>query len=245
MPTRSPRARFLLALLLPVSAANAAPGADIVFIAPTNHTLPLAEFAADGQLSGGILRDLGEAIGARLERQARFLPLPGKRVAAALAQGQADAVCYVHPQWFEGDFHWSAGLLPNAGVVAARTSQPALEAIAQLADRPVGTVIGYRYPDFESALGPHFVRSDAPSMLANLHKLAAGRTDFAIVERMTLVYFQRSHPQPTLKVALQFAEFDTHCALSRRSPLPAAALDAAIEGLRRDGTLERIQARYR
>jgi len=232
-------------LLLSWCQAQAAPADDIVFIAPTNHTLPLADFDAGGVLRGGILRDLGDAIAARLGRAARFVPMPSKRVVAALETGRADGVCYVLPQWIAGQFRWSRPLIPNAGVVAAAADAPELSGLEALADIPLGTVIGYRYPDFERALGERFTRADAPSMLANLHKLAAGRTRYAVVERATLEYFQRSHPTPPLKVAFEFSRFDARCAFSPRSRVPFEQIDAAIDALIEDGSIDRLLARYR
>ena len=235
---------LLAGLALGGIARAAAPAQEIVFVAPTNLTMPLARFESE-QLSGGILKDLGEAIAQRLGLQPRFVTQPSKRVGPALQQGKADGVCYVLPHWLEGSYNWSVPVIPNAGLVVAHGDAPAARAVADFADKPLGTVLGYRYPQFEQPLGSHFVRDDAPTMEANLRKLAAGRIKYAIIEQNTLAYFLRSNPGVPLKGILQVAHYTTQCAFSRESKLPFAEVNKAIGGLVTDGSVERILTRYR
>lgn len=231
-----------LALMLSLPAA-AAPR-ELVFIAPTNHTMPLAQFQ-DGKLVAGIVKDLGEAIARRVGRTARFVETPSKRVSQALAQGRADGICYVLPNWIEGELDWSRAILPNSAVVAAHPAAPVIHALSELAGKPVGTVIGYRYAPLEAVLGAGFMRDDAPSMEHNLRKLAAGRRQYAIVEMASLEYLRRTDKSLHLRVDLEFISFKARCAFSRRAQVPFAELDRAIGALADDGSVEDILARYR
>ncbi|MES2048051.1 MAG: transporter substrate-binding domain-containing protein [Pseudomonadota bacterium] len=232
---------FTLALLHGVAHA-AKP--EIVFIAPTNHTMPLAEFVGD-KLQRGILKDLGEAIAERLGLHARFLALPSKRVSAALRAGDADGVCYVLPNWIEGEFNWSQPVIPNSGIIATRLDTPSIGSIQALSDLTIGTVLGYQYPQFDPVLGSHFKREDAPTMESNLQKLAMGRMDYAIVEQNTLDYHNSRVPQHRLKQALVFASFKAQCAFSQKSTVPFADIKLAIDALLLDKSIEKILARYR
>src|ERR1700740_832275 len=83
-------------------AAGRCAAQEMVFIAPTNHVMPLVELQ-QGQLTGGILKDIGDALAARLGRHASYLVLPSRRVPLGLQEGKADALCYVMPAWVEGD----------------------------------------------------------------------------------------------------------------------------------------------
>ncbi|HYD79425.1 MAG TPA: transporter substrate-binding domain-containing protein [Paucimonas sp.] len=238
---------FLLAVLpfglsLPCAARAASP--EIVFLAPTNHTMPLSQFQG-GQLSGGLIKDLGEAIAERAGRKARFLSVPGKRVAYMLTAGQADGVCYVLNYWIDGDFHWTRPFIPNGAIVAARAEAPVIRALGELADEPVGTVLGYRYPRAEEALGNRFLRNDAPDMAHNLRKLAVGRVRYAITEELSLAWHLRNDKVAKLRNDLVFERFDAQCAFSRKSRVPAAEIDRAIDALIKDGSVTRILARYR
>lgn len=217
----------------------AAPAPEWVMLAPSNHVLPLAA-VRQGQLQSGILRDLGEALAEVLHQPVRFLVLPSRRVGPALEAGEADLLCYVMPHWIDGDFHWTPPAIPNAGIVAGRRDSPPLISLTELSDQPVGTVLGYRYPQFVETLGTRFQRADAPDMASNLAKLAARRMDYAITERMSLKQVLRQHPDWDLVERKVINEFEAPCALSRRSRLAPGAVDAALQSLRRSGRLQRI-----
>ncbi|MCG2584819.1 ABC transporter substrate-binding protein [Massilia sp. TS11] len=231
-----------LCALCAALAAHAAPA--LVFLAPNNHEMPLAQFER-GELQAGILKDLGQALAQRVGREARFLSIPSKRVGLALASGQADLVCYVRPFWISGDFHWSRPFLPNQGLIIARADAPPLRQIGQLADERVGTVIGYVYPQLELALGSRFVRDDAPNMSSSFAKLAAGRVRYAVIEQMAIDWQRRQHPGLALKTALALPGFQAQCALARSSSLTPHALDAAIAALVANGSIDAILARYK
>ncbi len=216
---------------------------DFIFVAANNNTMPIAKF--DGRrLSGGIVKDLGDAIAIRLHRQARYLDTPSLRVWDVLAKGQADGVCYVLPEWAEGSFNWSRPIIPDGVAIVAHPSAPVLHKLKDFAGKPIGTVVGYHYPDIE-ALGTRFVRDDAPSMEHNLTKILTGLRQYAIVELTTLAYLQRSEPAVHLRTELVYANFKAQCAFSKRSEVPFENVEAAIASLQADGSVDRILARYR
>jgi polar amino acid transport system substrate-binding protein len=206
--------------------------------------MPIADFVG-GKLTGGIMKDVGEAIAARIGRRVRFITVPSRRVALVLSQGEADGVCYVQPYWIDGHYQWSVPLIPNGAVVLARADAPAIASAADLRAKKIGTVAGYRYPYFEDALGKDFVRDDAPSMQHNLRKLEAGRTRYALIEQATAAWEQRVAPQQKLRIDLVYETFKARCAFALHSRVPMDQLNAAIEQLLADGTVERIMARYR
>jgi polar amino acid transport system substrate-binding protein len=233
----------LLLMAASMSCACAA-GTDIVFIAATNHTMPLSHFD-EGRLDGGILKDLGDSIAKRLGRRAVYVSVPPKRVPIMLASGDADSVCYVMPHWIEGDFNWSKPLIPSSGVLVARTDAPVVSNLSDLADKRVGTVLGYRYPNFDDALGKHFSREDAPVMASNLNKLQAGRMQYAIMEKMTIQFLLRTAESSNVRVDLEFSPIKAHCAFSLKSHIKFAEANRAINSLVEDGTVERILSQYR
>ena len=159
--------------------------------------------------------------------------------------GTADGVCYVLPGWIDGEFNWSNPVIPNQGIVVARAGTPEVQSIAELAGKPIGTVIGYRYPDFEQVLEQHFVREDAPTMALNLRKLEHGRMDYAITEQTTLAYYLRQAANPRLAQVLRFTSFKAQCAFSKHSKVPFPDIERAIDALVADGTVDNILARYR
>ena len=233
---------FLLLNLLAL-AAWAQPLPRIVFMAPTNHSMPWAEFH-EGRLLGGILKELGDELAARMGYQAQFLPMPSQRVRQALRAGEADVLCYVIPGWIGADFGWTLPVLPHAEVIATRAPSEPFKHLQDLAGRRVGTVLGYRYPTLEKALGAGFVREDAPSMGSNLRKLSAGHIVFAVTESITLRHHARQYPAVALQEVWVVERFDVPCALSLRSKLALADLNHAIQSLTQDGSLRRLLARF-
>jgi polar amino acid transport system substrate-binding protein len=235
----------VLPLLAMLIAGNAHAASEaMVFLAPTNTAMPLAQFT-DGQLSAGILKDLGIAIAQQLGRKARFVSMPSKRVAMALRNNEADAVCYVMPPWIDGTFHWSRPLLPNAAVIVAQPDAPPIRTLQDLAGKKVGTISGYRYPELDALLGKAFLRDDAPTTEHGFNKLAAGRTQYAIVGQSMLDYRQRTDKRLNIRVDHVFAAITAQCALATGSQVTPAEFDKAVNKLLDTGTVEQILSRYR
>ncbi len=226
-----------------VGMAQATP-TGMTFIAPANLVMPLLEVDHDGRVTQGLLKDLGEAIASQLKLSARFLPLPSRRVGWALASGLADGVCYVRPNWIDGDFNWSDSLISNQGWVVSRRANESVQTVRDLQNRPVGTVLGYQYPDLELALGSHFMRDDAPSMALNLQKLDGGRFEFAVTEKNTMDYLNQRRIRPRLVPVVALSSFDTQCAFSKKSQIPFSAVDTAIKALVANGTVERLRTQH-
>ena len=216
----------------------------IVFVAPTSQDMPIAGYI-NGVLTQGILKDFGELLAQRLGRRPEFISLPSKRVSMAFAQGQADALCYVLPEWIDGNFNWSKPLFPTAEVIVAQPTARPVTALTDMAKVPVGTVLGYRHPRIEKALGADFVRDDAPSMELLFAKLALGRTDYGIVDALTLAYKQKLDASLHLRTDMTLTTSVTQCAFSKLSSVPFAEVKVALDSLVSDGTLDRIIGKYR
>ncbi|NHZ38951.1 substrate-binding periplasmic protein [Massilia aquatica] len=241
------RPACLLALIVPFCAplaAGAAPDAQLVMIAPLNQTMPLTRFQ-NNKLTGGIIKDLGEAIGLRLGRGIAWVSVSGDQVSATLDAGKADGICYVRPFWIDGHFDWSRPLIPDAEVVASQLGAPPVRALSDLRDRPVGTVVGYRYPRVEQVLGLRFQRSDSVTMEDNLRKLMAGSVRHTVIGQTTLAYHTRINKALKLRQDLVFASFKAQCAFSKKAGVPFEDINQAINGLIEDGSVEAILARYR
>ncbi|MGW8393140.1 substrate-binding periplasmic protein [Pseudoduganella sp. HUAS MS19] len=239
------RSCLALACLLPaLSPAAVAGQGEMVFVAATNHNMPLSRFH-NGQMVEGLLKDLGDSIALRMGMRASYISVPAKRVADYLASGRADGVCYVLPRWLPGPFNWSQPLMSDAGVLLSRPEAPAVRSLSDLANKPVGTVLGYSYSMIDAALGRAFVREDAPSMELNISKIQHGRMQYAIMGRMTAEYLMRSEPRHKLRVDFEFDPFKAQCAFSQKSAIPFRDVQRAIGGMLSDGTVERLLRRYR
>jgi ABC-type amino acid transport substrate-binding protein len=214
------------------------------FVAPENLSMPLADFE-NGRLAQGIIKDLGEAIAQRMGRKAVFLAIPSKRAEQFLAAGRGDGLCYISPLWAIGTYNWTAPLIPDATVLAARSDAPVIQNFKDLADQPVAITMGYRYPPVEQALGPHLLRDEAPSVDLDLEKVAKGRVRYALVNKLAYDYETRTHPEWKLRADKVFEPVEASCAFSLKSPLRFAEVKAAVDSLIAEGRISAIIARYR
>lgn len=161
MPVLCPRLlRFVLTALCTgsgigtVASAHAGPG-ELVMVAPLDRVMPIVRFQ-QGKLTGGMLRDVGDALAQRLGRRPVYVNAEPAKVTEVLAGGRADLMCYVMPGWIDGDYAWSVPVLPDIEMVAARPGAPHLRSLKDLRDKPEGTVAGYRYPRVQQVLGQRF-----------------------------------------------------------------------------------------
>lgn len=233
----------LSVLMLALGAAAAAPP-ELVMLAPLNHTMPFAQYH-EGELTGGIMKDIGEELARRLGYKARFLTIPSKRSAISLTHGEADGLCFVMPGWIDGKFNWTRPVIPAAGVIAANASAPVIKSVEALAGERVGTVLGYRYPEVDAALGDQLLRDDAPTVRHSLNKLVAGRSRYAIADQMTVEYHNKQFPAAPLRIDYTYLRFKAGCAFSLTSKVRFADVDRIVAGMGEDGTIEGILGRYR
>lgn len=240
------RTAATLLTILPLCAttgARAAPG-DFIMIAPLDQTMPIVRFD-NALLTGGILKDLGDALAKRLGRRAVYLSVDVPGVKHTLTSGRADAMCYVMPYWIDGDYRWSTPLLPDTEMVVARGDAAPIGSLRGLRGKPVGTVGGYRYPRIEQVLGKRFVRSDAPTMEQNIRQILDGKAQYAVIGETTMAYLQRQYPALHLRPELVFVNFKAQCAFSRKSQVPFEQVNSVIEAMLNDGSIDQILARYR
>lgn len=229
---------------LPLCAAAPAWAADLVMLAPTDQAMPIVRFQ-DGRLTGGIVKDLGDAIAQRMGRRPVYVNVDVPGLAPVLMSGRGDAICYVLPFWIDGDYLWSKPVIPDAEMVVARSSAPVIRSLKDLRDKPVGTVGGYRYPRVEQVLGKHFARHDTETLEQNLQQLQNGKVDYTIIGENTLAYQQRINPGQQFRIDLVFSAYKAQCALSRKSSIDPKEFNHAIDTLLEDGSVNQILARYR
>lgn len=235
---------LVLGALLPAIVAHArGPMSELVVLVDTATEMPLAHFQ-DGQLQSGIHKELGDALAVRLGRTPRYLVLPRKRIELALTEGVADVLCMYLPQWLPGKFGWSIGFYPMAEILITERGAPRPQALTELAGQPVGTLLGFVYPEMEAALGGAFVRDDAPSSVSNLLKMRAGRTRHVITSQVVLDYRQKMGQAPPLHAPLLIKSYRAQCALSERSQVSLSDLNKALAVMQKDGTLAALVQRY-
>lgn len=223
----------------------AARAADLVILVDTATEMPMARFDRY-RLVDGIHHDIGLALARHLERSPKFMSLPRKRIVKALADGSADVLCSYVPEWLDGSFYWTQAFIPIAEVLIADSRAERPRAIADLAGKPVGTVLGYAHPEMVELLGDGFVRADGPTTEANLRKLAAGRIQYALTGKSFLDWrIKMGDPKLSLHPPLVVKTYMGQCAVSPQGRVALAEVDRAVGQMVRDGTVSAIVAKYK
>ncbi len=233
----------LWSLLLVSALAQAGPG-ELVMAIPLDQVMPLAEFKGK-QVTAGIMKDISEALVAKLGRKSRLVTMPGDKVGLSMQRGEADGTCRVLQSWIDGDFNWTPAFIPDGEFVAARTDAPPITSINSLRDVPVGTVATFRYPRIAQVLGSHFRREEAPTLELNIQKLAVGKLQYVLIGQYEMMYHQRTNREPKLRSDLKFATYSTHCAFAKSASVTQAEIDSAVNAMIADGAIEKILSRYR
>jgi ABC-type amino acid transport substrate-binding protein len=232
---------LLVALLLPAVAA----ASELVVLIDTATEMPLARFE-QGKLVEGIHKDIGDLLAQKMGRTPRFLAVPRKRIVMALETGDADVLCSYVPEWLEGAFDWSKSFIPIAEVLVADLGVRRPQSIADVAGKPVGTVLGFSHPELETVLGKNFVRDDAPNSESNLRKLSAGRVRYAVFNRAYFEYRLKTGDPPLwVHPPLLVKSYAGQCAVSRHGRVTVGEVDQAIDQVVRDGAMNRIMQHYR
>ncbi|XHS79948.1 substrate-binding periplasmic protein [Burkholderiaceae bacterium UC74_6] len=234
--------RILCCLLL--FSAGAVRAEDLRFAVDESTEMPWAQMVQD-RLVDGLQRDLGLALAEQMGRKAAFVVLPRKRLALALIGGDADLACALTPAWLPGPFDWSAPFIDNADVLLSSIRVQRPRKLQDLADVRIGTINGFAYPELEQALGPSFLRDDAPSAGNNLQKLEHGRIQHAVANQRYANYLRhRGLLTAPLHPPLLVGRQTMACAVSRQGQIKTAQVDAAIARLQASGQLRRLLERY-
>lgn len=218
---------------------------DLVVLVDTATEMPMARFERY-RLVDGIHRDIGLALAQHMKRTPKFMSLPRKRIVRALENGDADVLCSYVPEWLEGAFEWTQPFIPIVEVLIADRSVERPRAIAEMAGKPIGTVLGYSHPEMVALLGNGFVRADGPNTEANFRKVAAGRIKYALTGKSFLEWRLKQGDLPlSIHPPLVVKSYMGQCAVSPKGRARLADVDLAIGQMIKDGTVGAIVARYR
>jgi ABC-type amino acid transport substrate-binding protein len=233
-----PSAPFLVTLLatLPGLGHAASPEpAELRFVVK-NEDLPMPNPAAVQRFQ----ELLGAALAHNMGRKVRFIGLPRKRMAAALAAGEGDILCGYTPDWMPGALEWSHPFIPVGDVLLSSANVPAPTRLEELKGKRIGTVLGFSYPDVEKKLGADFLRDDAPSSPLSLRKWTLGRSDYVLAPRSTVDKMIAAGAMPPGFHTLPVNEIKTMCAVPQHGNVSLKELNSAIDALEKSGEMARL-----
>ncbi len=239
-------ATVVLSLLLATPTARGSEGMLTAAVSEGwGPPLVLAEMSDRGH--EGLLPDLYRAIGARLGLPVRITNRPRKRVTADILS--LDMHCYATERWFPADvvaaLAWSEPVFTHVNLVIAPAELPAPAEIKDLRGT-IATTLGYVYPALEAAFAEGtLVRSDAQRAPSVVDKVAAGHTDYGVVNSLVLRRHLEANPQLRDRVAVvrEIDPLEIRCAARRDGP-HAQAILAAVKELEGSGELRALRERW-
>jgi ABC-type amino acid transport substrate-binding protein len=230
MPTK-----LLLAMLLVTASAQAADKAPLRYVVKTDGML-----SVDQQKPSAFQQKMGSALAHQLRRPVQFVRLPRTRIMAALEQGDGDVLCSYLPEWTPGEVDWTHAFIPVVELVLTLPHVKAPASVEDLRGKRLGTVLGFRYPTLEKALGKDFIRDDAPSSTLSLRKWLGGRFNYMVTPRSVITQHIADGTLPPGYHTLIISEVMTKCAVSRKSKISVEEVNAAINALEKSGELAGI-----
>lgn len=240
--------RRCLAILL-FCATHALAGEPVLrFSVAESWSMPLVRIENEQPVEG-ILFDLMQAIARNTGARAEYHVMARLRLQQAMEEGDVDVRCNVTTQWINdhaGTFLWSVPVISQRDllVVAPGTDGPARP--EQLPAQAIGTVLGFSYPPLEPLFANgRLKREDSRSQMLVLHKLHAGRYQYAVSNQLSLDWFNRPLPDAQrLRTVQVLDEQQLGCMVRSDSSVPAQSVLRALVRMKQSGEIERIIQRY-
>jgi ABC-type amino acid transport substrate-binding protein len=228
-------APVLLALLLAAASVQAADKSPLRYVEKIDAMLSSTQ-----QKPSAFQQKMGDALARQLGRPVQFVQLPRTRIMAALENGDGDVLCSYLPEWTPGDVDWTRSFIPVIELVLTLPNVKPPTSIEDLRGKRLGTVLGFRYPTLEKALGKDFIRDDAPTSTLSLRKWRGGRFDHIVTPRSVINLHMHDGMLPPGYHAMTISEVKTKCAVSRKSKITVDEVNAAINALEKSGELAGI-----
>lgn len=239
----------LLFLILCSFQAELAELKTIRAIVSESNAPPFALFDQESHLTGGISKDILEALANHSKLDLQFLALPRGRVEQWLLRDDADIACFLNPDWVEQpeQLLWSNSLFNTRQVIIRRNNSPAIQKMTDLLSKRIGTDRGFSYPEFDRMFSQRLlIRDDASSLESNLSRLQKQRLDAVLAVDLAYHYYQQTHGSEELAAdPLWTAPDGVYCALNPHQPELANYLLQFLLQMAKDGTISDILQHYK
>jgi len=206
----------------------------------------------DNKVQGGILKDLGESIGAELNLPVEFVNIPVPRIESQLQAGLIDVDCITSPIWKDTPeaYHWSPVLFEGSDrFLVKRELQHKIQSFTDLKGLTLGIYKGYIYhQDIMDMIARAEIKTIKVTGIEHgIKLLQLGRLD-ALVDFGILLEYQLKKLSLKGEYALadKYADkYDLSCAYSKKSRISSAAMNDVINKIINSGKLDQILSKYR
>lgn len=237
---------FLLATILFATAIAFAFDVQEVRIGiPAGLALPLL-FDEKSPQTKGLVAEYAAALAQAMGRTATFSIITRYRLDSYLLKGQVDMMCYTSKVWAsnQDQMDFSKTLFSKREIILGPETMP--KKVSDLKGKTIGTMLQYVYPKLDPLFqSKQLVREDSLSEEANLKKLLNGRIDYIVTDEIFVDYFKLKHPKiDRNRQRLFMQEYPISCAVSRKGRVKEKEVNAAVDKIKSDGTLQTIFKKY-
>jgi len=254
MKINRPLKTRLLSLLVPliiIGAPAAVQAAEPLRMVVGTMSYPFEVFDAQGQMSGGLLKELGDQLARELGTQPDYLRLPRRRVEPTLLAGEADIYCFDSPEWSENPkvLLWSIPSLKQIERVLVPTNKPLPTRIPDdFVGQRVSVRLGYHYasiqPLFDAGKAS---RMDETQTAFMFKAVETGHTDMLITSDGEIEGYFQSNPLARKKFAIASKPFSvvaTQCAVSPKSRWSLEKVNKGLSSMLKRGEMDRMTKHY-
>lgn len=217
------------------------------------HNAPPYAMAQDGELVGGLVRDIGVQAAKRLGTTAKFVNVPRARYESQLRDGTIDMTCIVNRDWLAdpGSLTWTRPLFDEVDIVAQRAVDAPWLKQPDLRGKRIGTILGYRYPTLEPLFAQDggnvpAQRDNAVDLDSNMQRLLLGRIDGVVDANIPMYYWLlRNDRARALRIApLVVSSHPVSCVISPRAGPGATRIRKVVDTMIRKGVVRDLLAAY-
>jgi hypothetical protein len=185
----------------------------------------------------------GQALAAKLGREAHFLLLPRKRIAMALESGQADLLCLYLPPALPGKFNWTRGFFPVSEVVVTDTACRSRAGCAICAAsrwlRCSAITIPNSMPRWARILCAMMALRHRPIYV----KWRPAVCTMLLLSRVRLIIISVGD-KLSVYSPLVVKNYKVQCAVSPQAQVAVGAVNQAIDQLIKEGSMNKIISHY-
>lgn len=208
-------------------------------------------FSKEGKLTGGIIKEITDALAAELGVTPVYKDVPRKRIYTSLESGETMMASITNPEWVEDKtkYNWSIPLFEEKNIFAVSSAKKiSIKGFEDLKGKKLGTMLGYYYPGLMEMFDKkEIIREDVLLLEQNFKKLEAGRIDALIDSDILMTYYIKKNK---LEQKIIFAEMTAskhmiYFAVSKKSPINIEKINGAFSKLKEKGKIDEIIKKYK
>lgn len=227
------------------------PAQSLVVVTSDLHSAPYV--MTDGvTFVGGVVKDINDEASKRTGIKVEYKILSRKSVDAVLEAGEGHAVCNIQPAWTNlGDkLVWTAPMLPDADLYWRKADNPdELSTFADLKNKSFATFQGYHHA---KELMTQVEKGETKRVDLYAHQnifdaLLNGRVNYIVFSQVRGDYLLKDskYSGKVVKTKLVDSSYQNFCAIHKKAPVKTDVYIAALNNMIKDGSLDKILAKYK